>query len=77
MKQNKLTFQSEKLIVDYISFKFQHLDKFSETEITTYLFKLGFNSYQESRKLAKLVKEPVQVNSTNKLEVLFVKEAPY
>ena len=53
MKQNKLTFESENLVVDWISFKFQHLDKFTETEITNYLFKLGFNSYQESGKLVK------------------------
>ena len=27
MNQNKLSFETEKLVVDYISFKFQHLDK--------------------------------------------------
>lgn len=77
MNQNKLSFESKNLVVDWISFKFQHLDKFTETEITNYLFKLGFNSYQESGKLAKPVKEPIQVNYTNKFEVLFVKEGPY
>lgn len=77
MNQNKFTFESEDLVVDWISFKFQHLDKFTETQITSYLFKLGFNSYQESGKLAKPVKEPIQVNYTNKFEVLFVKESPY
>ena len=59
MTPNKFTFESENLVVDYISFKFQHLDEFIETEITNYLFKLGFNSYQESGKLAKPVKELV------------------
>ena len=55
MKQNKLSFESENLVVDYISFKFQesHCD---QNKIAKYLFKLGFNSYQEFGKLAKLVK---------------------
>jgi hypothetical protein len=77
MNQNKLTFQSENLVVDWISFKFQHLDKFTETQIISYLFKLGFNSYQESGKLGKPFKEPIQVHYNNKFEVLFVKESPY
>ena len=63
--------------MDWISFKFQHLDVFTKEDITDYLFKLGFNSYQESGKLAKPVKEPVRVSCSNKLEVLFVKESPY
>ena len=77
MNLNKLSFESENLVVDYISFKFQHLDNFTQTEITNYLFKLGFNSYQESGKLAKLIKEPIQVNFNNKFQVLFVKEGPH
>ena len=78
MKQNKLTFKSENLVVDYISFKFQHLDNFTQKEITNYLFKRGFNSYQESGKLAKPIKEPIQVNFKNQFEVLFVKDrAPH
>jgi hypothetical protein len=77
MSLNELSFEAENLVVDWISFKFQHLDKVTETEITKYLFKLGFNSYQESGKLARPIKEPIQVDSSNKFEVLFVKEAPY
>jgi hypothetical protein len=77
MSLNELSFEAENLVVDWISFKFQHLDEVTETEITKYLFKLGFNSYQESGKLAKPIKEPIQVNSSNKFEALFVKEAPY
>ena len=45
-KFNKFSFKSEDLVVDYISFKFQHLDNFKQKEIINYLFKLGFNSYQ-------------------------------
>ncbi len=77
MKQNKLSFESENLVVDYISFKFQHLDKFTQTEITNYLFKLGFNSYQESGKLAKPIKESILVSSKNQFEVCFVGDNSY
>lgn len=56
MNQNKLTFQSEKLTVDWIGFKFQNLDRFGQTKLAKHLFKIGFNSYQESGKLAKPIK---------------------
>ena len=72
-----LNFQSQKLVVDYISFKFQHLDNPTQTKIANYLFKIRFNSYQESGRLAKPVKESIQVNLKNKYEVLFIKEGPY
>ena len=45
MKQNKLRFESENLVVDYITFKFQYLDNLHQTIIAKYLFQLGFNSY--------------------------------
>ena len=60
-----------------VSFKFQHLDDSTQTNITNYLFKIGFNSYQESGKLAKPVKEPILVSSKNKFEVLFVVDNSY
>jgi hypothetical protein len=74
---NKLTFKDENLTVDWIGFKFQNLDNFHQTRIAKYLFQLGFNSYQESGKLAKPVKESIFVSSDNKFQVLFVNEAPY
>lgn len=77
MKQNKLTFQSEKLVVDWIGFKFQNLDNFAQTKLAKYLFEIGFNSYQESGKLAKPVKESIFVSSDNKFQVLFVNQGPY
>jgi hypothetical protein len=77
MKQNKLTFESENLVVDYISFKFQHLEDLTKTKIANYLFKIGFNSYQESGKLTKPIKEPILVNSKNQFEVFFVEDNPY
>jgi hypothetical protein len=77
MKQNKLTFESENLVVDYISFKFQYLEDFTKTKIADYLFKIGFNSYQESGKLTKPIKEPILVNSKNQFQVCFVGDNPY
>jgi hypothetical protein len=77
MNQNNLTFDSENLVVDWISFKFQHLEDSTKKKIANYLFKFGFNSYQESGKLAKPVKESILVSPENKLEALFVTEGPY
>ena len=77
MNQTKFTFESENLTVDWIGFKFQDLDNFAQTKLAKYLFKIGFNSYQESGKLAKPVKESIFVSSNNKFQVLFVYEAPY
>jgi hypothetical protein len=72
-----LSFQSHNLVVDYISFKFQELDNYRHTKIANYLFKIGFNSYQESGRLAKPVKTTMKVNFNNKFEVLFVGEKHY
>jgi hypothetical protein len=79
-KQNRMklvNFQSQSLVVDYISCKFQHLDNSPETKIANYFLKIRFNSYQESGKLVKLIREPILVNSKNKFEALFVREGPY
>ena len=46
-------------------------------KIANYLFKLGFNSYQESGKLAKPIKQPILVSSKNKFEVLFIIDKSY
>jgi hypothetical protein len=77
MKENKLTFQFQNLIVDYITFKFQDLDNLQQTRIAKYLFQLGFNSYQESGKLAKPIKELIFVHSKNKFQVSFVGDNSY
>lgn len=69
-----LNLQSQNLIVDYISFKFQHLDNSRQTKLAKYLFKIEFNFYQESGRLAKPIKEFIFVSSKNKSQVLFVRE---
>jgi hypothetical protein len=78
MNSNKLIsqsqdFQSQNLEVDYISFKFPSLDENQERKIADYLFKLKFNSYQESVKLAKPIKESILIDSSYYHEVIFVK----
>nr|YP_010133688.1 hypothetical protein KYU99_pgp065 [Nitzschia supralitorea]QWM93178.1 hypothetical protein [Nitzschia supralitorea] len=77
MTQNKLSFQSQNLIVDWISFKFQHLSRPRKKEIANYLSGIGFNSYKIPGKLSKPNKESIKVNSENKLEVFFVIDAPH
>jgi len=72
MKQNKSTFEFENLVVDWISFKFQDLQNSKKTKIAVYLFKLGFNSYQQSGKLAKPIKQSILFDPINKFEVCFV-----
>lgn len=57
MTINKLNFESENLLVDWISFKFQYLYNHTMIHIANYLLKIEFNSYQESKKLAKSIKE--------------------
>lgn len=77
MKENKLTFKSENLVVDYITFKFQDLSNLHQSRIAKCLFQLGFNSYQQSGKLAKPIQESILINSKNKYKVLFIEEGPY
>ena len=76
MNPTKLSFESENLQVDYISFKFQesHCD---QNKIAKYLFNLGFNSYQQSGKLSKPVQERMLVNSKNQFAILFVNDHSY
>ena len=73
----QLNFEAQNLTVDWIGFKFQNLDSFAQTKLAEYLFEIGFNSYQESGKLAKPVKESIFVSSKNKFQVLFINGAPY
>ena len=68
MTQNNFTFESQNLVVDWISFKFQDLQNSKKQEIINYLFEFGFNSYQESGKLTKPIQEPILIDSKNKFE---------
>jgi hypothetical protein len=73
----RVNLKSEDLVVDDISFNFQKLEDSKQTKIADYLEKIGFNSYQQSGKLTKPIKEPILVDSENQFETLFVKEGPY
>lgn len=75
MIQTYKTFQSQNLAVDYIAFKFQSSNQSTKAEVANYLFKLGFNSYQESRKLP--IKQPILENTHNSFQVSFVLDNPY
>jgi hypothetical protein len=56
MNQNKLTFQSQNLIIDYLEFKFNVLPEFIKQKIVQSFFKLGFNSFD----VDKNYHDPVQ-----------------
>jgi len=47
MKENKLSFASENLVVDYISFKFQYLENWKKRELAPHFLKVRFNCYQK------------------------------
>ena len=75
MNHTQISFESEKLTVDWISFKFQHLENIQE--IAQYLFNIGFNSYRQSGKLVEPFQEAILVNPDNQFKALFVSEGPY
>jgi hypothetical protein len=66
MNQNKLNFNIQNLVVDYITFKFQesHCDP---NKIAKYLFNLGFKSYQQSGKLSKPVQESLSITKNKRI----------
>lgn len=76
MNQNTLNFNTQNLVVDYITFKFQD-SQCEQNKIAKYLFNLGFNSYQQSGKLSKSIQERILVNSKNQFQVCFVGDNPY
>jgi len=67
---------TQNLVVDYITFKFQD-SQCKQNKIAKYLFNLGFNSYQQSGKLLKPIQERILVNSKNQFEILFVNDHSY
>ena len=79
MSIDKLNFKSENLTVDWIGFNIQGLVDIKQVkQIAEYLLlNFGFNSYQESGKLAKPVKELIFLSSDNQFQVLFVNKGPY
>lgn len=76
MTPNSLDFNSQNLVVDYISFKFQK-SQCDQNKIAEYFFNLGFNSYQESGKSSKPIRQPIFVNSKNQHEICFILDNVY
>ena len=59
MNQNKITFESESLTVDYITFNFERLNNSRKADLIYYFHKLGFNSYDTDRKYRNAFYEPI------------------
>ena len=72
MKENKLTFQSQNLIVDYLEFKFNVLPEFIKQKIVLSFFKLGFNSFDVDKKYRDPIQTRIQTNSKNQYQIQFV-----
>ena len=72
MVKNKLTFQSQNLIVDYLEFKFNVLPEFIKQKIVQSFFKLGFNSFYVDKKYRDPVQDSIQTNSNNQYQIQFV-----
>ena len=72
MKENKLTFQSQNLIVDYLEFKFNVLPESIKQRIVQSFFKLGFNSFDVDKKYRDPVQDSIQTNSNNQYQIQFV-----
>ncbi|MEN8905265.1 MAG: hypothetical protein ABF289_04845 [Clostridiales bacterium] len=72
MKQNRLTFESEKLVVDYFEFKFHVLPESIKQKIVQFFFKLGFNSFDVDKKYRDVVQYSIQTNSNNQYQIQFV-----
>jgi hypothetical protein len=72
MKENKLSFQSQNLIVDYFEFKFNVLPESIKQKIVQSFFKLGFNSFDVDKKYRDPVQDSIQTNSKNQYQIQFV-----
>ena len=68
----KLNFDDEELIVNWLSFKIDPLDTFSQDRLADYLVQNGFNSYLQSRKTKS--KEILRSNPTNRYNLVFLKD---
>lgn len=70
---NKLTFESEGLTVDYVTFNFEQLNESQKTNLINYFYKLGFNSYDTDRKYRNAFDESIKFNSKNLYQIKFIK----
>ena len=71
--QNKFTFESEGLTVDYVTFNFEQLNESRKAYLVNYFYKLGFNSYNTDRKYRNAFDESIKYNSKNLYQIRFIK----
>lgn len=72
MNRNKLTFESENLVVDYFEFKFDVLPEQTKQKIVQSFFKLGFNSFDVDKKYRDSIQIRIQTNYKNQHQIQFV-----
>jgi len=70
---NKLTFESEGLTVDYVTFNFEQLNQSRKADLINYFYKLGFNSYDTDRKYRNAFDQYIKFNSKNLYQIKFIK----
>ena len=59
---NKLTFESEGLTVDYVTFTFEQLNQSRKADLINYFYKLGFNFYNTDRKYRNAFDQSIKFN---------------
>ena len=74
MTENKLSFESEKLRVHWVSFTFVKLDPFTRKDLIEYLLKLGFNCKRQNS-ITKGFSD-IKCRFENKFEVIFYESNP-
>ena len=72
MKEDRLSFQSQNLIVDYLEFNFNVLPESIKQKIFQSFFKLGFNSFNVDKKYRDPIPDSIQTNFKNQYQIQFV-----
>lgn len=73
MNQNKFSFNSENIVVDYFEWKFDALSEFRKQKIVEFFFKLGFNSFDVDKKYCEPKYTQIQTNPKNQYIIQFVR----
>ena len=70
---NKLTFESQDLNVDYITFNFEKLNKNTKIDLINYFYNIGFNAYETDRKYRNAFDEPIKYSFNNLYQIKFIR----
>ena len=68
-KKNRLTFESEKLVINYFEFKFDVLPESIKQKIVQSFFKLVSNFFDGDKKYRNVVQYSLQTNSKNQYQI--------